>query len=75
VSEEAQDPKAPVRLMSESEAAPSSMFHVSVRGWLAIGLAGTVCFMQATGKTVDEPLYTLATVALGYYFGQKGQKP
>lgn len=75
MSEENQDTKAPMRLMSEIDAAPSSMFHVSVRGWLAIGLAGTVCYMQATGQTVDEPLYTLATVALGYYFGQKGQKP
>jgi len=49
----------------------SSFVGVSVRAWLAIILVVTVCAMAVLGKAVEEPLYTLATVAIGFYFGQK----
>lgn len=46
---------------------------VSVRAWIAVVLVMTVCLMSASGIDVKEPLYTLATVGVGYYFGQKTQ--
>lgn len=45
--------------------------NVSVRGWLAICLTLTVCALSATGVKVEEPLYSLSIMALGFYFGQK----
>jgi len=44
---------------------------VSVRALLAIMLTLTVCFMHLYGIEVKEPLYTLSTMAIGLYFGQK----
>jgi hypothetical protein len=76
MSEETPEPKeesAPLRPMTEQDGPTSAVFHVSIRAWIALLLTGTVCAMQFSGKVVEEPLYTLATVALGYYFGQKGQ--
>ena len=49
----------------------SKFLGVSVRGWLAVLLTFTICGMSFLGKTVAEPLYTLSTVAIGFYFGQK----
>jgi hypothetical protein len=66
---ENQEPSA-VRPVTESEAVPSSVFHISLRGWLAIMLVGTVCYMSIVGKAVEEPLYSLSIAALGFYFGQ-----
>lgn len=51
----------------------SMFFGVSVRAWLAIILVGTVCGLSCWGKEVKEPLYSMATLALGFYFGQKGK--
>lgn len=55
----------------------SKLFGVSVRGWLAAAITFTVCYMSIKTIKVDEPLYTLCTVAIGFYFGQKSgsQKP
>ncbi len=44
---------------------------ISIRAILAIMLTITVCFMHITGVEVKEPLYTLSTMAIGLYFGQK----
>lgn len=44
---------------------------VSLRGWIALLITITVCGMSATKVVVEEPLYTLCTVAIGFYFGQK----
>jgi hypothetical protein len=59
----------------------STLFNVSVRGWLAIILTVTVCGITATniimaclGMTsvnviIPEPLYSGFMTALGFYLG------
>ncbi len=61
---------------TETETKPDSGFRVgnldlSVRAGLAMILTLTVCYMHITGVEVKEPLYTLSTMAIGLYFGQK----
>jgi len=67
------DPKTGAIPLAESlaDAKTSSLGGVSIRGWLAILLTVTVCGMSASSKVVIEPLYTMASLALGFYFGQK----
>lgn len=48
----------------------STIFGASVRSWLALILTITVCGMGVAGVKVEEPLYTMACLALGAYFGQ-----
>jgi len=59
----------------------SNLFGVSMRAWLASIIVGTVC-VQSLGVAasnllhnesvmVEEPLYSMAMMALGFYFGQK----
>lgn len=68
----------------------SKFFGVSVRAWLALQLAFTVCIISV-GKVViytymimfhgasdlipeikvEEPLYSFAAFAFGFYFGQQ----
>lgn len=47
---------------------------ISVRGVVVIILVVTVCGISAAGKSVEEPLYTLVSGAVGWYFGQKGKQ-
>lgn len=49
----------------------SKPFGISMRGWLSLILVMTVCIMAYQGKLVIEPLYTLVSLAVGFYFGQK----
>lgn len=51
----------------------SKIFGVSFRGWIAFIIVSTVCLMSSNGLKVDEPLYTLCTVAVGFYFGSKSK--
>lgn len=51
----------------------SKIFGVSVRGWIAVTIISTVCYMSVRIIPVTEPLYTLCTMAIGFYFGQKKQ--
>lgn len=59
--------------------AESRMLGVSVRGWIALILTGTVCAMNlipqvreaAQAVEIKEPLYSGWLLALGFYFGQK----
>lgn len=46
-------------------------YDVTVRALLAVMLTTTVCVMHIYGIEVKEPLYTLSTMAIGLYFGQK----
>ena len=46
-------------------------YDVSIRAILAVMLTSTVCFMHLRSIEVKEPLYTLSTMAIGLYFGQK----
>ena len=48
----------------------SNVGGVSIRAWIAIILVLEVCFMASFNKTVEEPLYSLAVMAVGFYFGQ-----
>jgi len=52
----------------------SQIFGVSIRGWLALMIIGTVCYMSVMIKTVIEPLYSMSMLALGFYFGQATKK-
>lgn len=43
---------------------------VSLRGWIAVIVIVTVCAMSVLALEVKEPLYTLAGLIVGFYFGQ-----
>lgn len=45
--------------------------QISVRAWIALILVVAVCYMAAFSRTVEEPLYSLAVMAVGFYFGQQ----
>ena len=51
----------------------SKIFGVTVRAWLAILMATTVCMMSAAKVNIVEPLYSGFTMALGFYLGQKSK--
>lgn len=62
--------------ITERALGESFAFGISVRAWIALMLAGTVCWMAINVIKVEEPLYTLATIAIGFYFGrQSNPKP
>lgn len=52
----------------------SKIFGVSWRGWLAFIMISTVCAMALLKIEVVEPLYSLTSLAIGFYFGSKTQK-
>lgn len=51
----------------------SRLLGVSIRAWLAILLTLAVCALSILGREVLEPLYGLAYLAVGFYFGQKNK--
>lgn len=57
----------------------SHLFNMSVRAWIALMVVGTVCYMSIAQIIVKEPLYTLAGLIVGFFFGQaikpKSQTP
>lgn len=58
----------------ESTGEHSEIFGVSLRGWIALVVVLTVCVMSALKIDVMEPLYTLAGLIVGFYFGQAPRK-
>lgn len=48
----------------------SRLFGISTRSILVLFVVATVCYMSLRALKIEEPLYTLATVMVGYYFGQ-----
>ena len=44
-----------------------------MRGWLTFVIVLTVCFMSIMKIGIAEPLYTMATIVVGFYFGQNKQ--
>lgn len=52
----------------------STLWGVSLRGWISLIVVLTVCFMSALSVEVKEPLYTLAGLIVGFYFGQNQKK-
>ena len=57
--------------MSEQVITESKPFGVSMRGWLASIIVITICILSGLKIEVIEPLYSMGTMALGFYFGQK----
>jgi hypothetical protein len=53
------------------EHSDSHICGVSLRGVLALVLVLSVCSLSIAGVNVTEPLHSMATLALGFYFGQK----
>ena len=53
----------------------SLLFGVSIRAWIAVLVIGTVCFMSIREISIKEPLYTLAGLVVGFYFGQNPPAP
>lgn len=51
----------------------SKILGVSVRAWLAVLMATTVCIMSAYALEVKEPLYSGFLMGLGFYLGQKSK--
>lgn len=52
------------------KARESHILSVSIRGIIVLMLVGTVCYMGLKALKVEEPLYSLVFLAVGYYFGQ-----
>jgi len=52
----------------------SRLFGISLRGLIALIVVLTVCVMSVIGVLVVEPLYTLAGLIVGFYFGQNQRK-
>lgn len=52
----------------------STIYGVSIRGWIAIVVVFTVCLMSGMKIKIEEPLYTLAGLIIGFYFGQNPKK-
>lgn len=61
--------------MTESSLGESFAFGLSVRAWIALSLVWTVCYMAIYQLEVKEPLYSLALLAVGFYFGQRPNQP
>lgn len=71
----------------ENPETASHLFSISVRGWLALILILTICLHSFAKLFIDvylaiqsgtvaeievkEPLYTMGSMALAYYFGQQ----
>lgn len=52
----------------------STIWGVSLRGWIALIVVLTVCIMSGLTIEIKEPLYTLAGLIVGFYFGQNQKK-
>lgn len=51
----------------------SKAFSMSIRAWIALIFVFTVCIMSGLDKTIEEPLKSLALIAVSFYFGQNKQ--
>ena len=59
--------------MSDLPGDESKLLGVSVRGWLAVLMASTVCIMSSCVIEVKEPLYSGFLMGLGFYLGSKSK--
>lgn len=54
----------------------SMLLGMSVRSVGFLFIVGTCCWMAANQIDIKEPMYSVLTMAVGFYFGQKaGPKP
>lgn len=51
----------------------SHIMGLSVRSIVVLVIVGTVCYMSVIKLKIEEPLYTLVGMCMGYYFGQNNQ--
>lgn len=49
----------------------SHILNMSVRSIIALIVILTVCYMSIAASEVKEPLYTLAGLIVGFFFGQQ----
>lgn len=49
----------------------STLFNVTIRGWLATVITISLCFMALRSIKVEEPFSSICIFVLGFYFGQK----
>ncbi len=49
----------------------SKVLGVSMRDWLATMLVATVCGMSIWKMQVEEPLYTMTSIVVAFYFGHQ----
>ena len=63
------------KLITEASLGESFAFGLSVRAWIALSVVWTVCWMATHQLEVKEPLYSLALLTVGFYFGQKTSRP
>lgn len=58
-------------IVDENVNGDSHFVKISVRAWIALILVLATCTMSIMAKEIKEPLYSLVTLAVGFYFGQK----
>jgi hypothetical protein len=61
-------------IKKNTENSDSKIANVSLRGWISVIVITTVCVMSGLQIEVKEPLYTLAGLVVGFYFGQNQKK-
>ena len=73
-NKQAEEAKATPKTAPESKSDNSTLCGVTIRGWIAIIVVLTVCGMSIGKIDIKEPLYTLAGLIVGFYFGQNPKK-
>lgn len=48
--------------------------HIGLRGIITTLVVLTVCIMSFSAREIKEPLYTIASMAIGWYFGRVPNK-
>lgn len=66
--------KPPFEPTPAKEKKQRSQINVSVRGIIVLMVVATVCYMAMKALKVEEPLYSLVFITVGYYFGQNQQQ-
>lgn len=59
------------------ESGASHLFNISIRAWLSLIIVGTMCAVWIMGRDLNQDLFTLGAMVIGFYFGQhtrEGQK-
>jgi hypothetical protein len=51
----------------------SKLLGVSVRGWIAILISYSACWISAMGMPLSETMTAAWFTAMGFYFGQRGR--
>jgi hypothetical protein len=66
------EPNAPNQpVVDDNVNGDSHFIKISIRAWIALILVVATCVMSIMAKDVKEPMYSLVTLAVGFYFGQK----